>query len=117
MKMQVLNGNYLVKYRMIDSLWCLNYVRSEVTFRSKWERKLFKSNITTMFEMAITDRDTKNIEKYSNRESVKISDVLADQVSAFEDQNFWGKYNYIKPDESIETAIAKINKKLKRLEH
>ena len=69
-----------------------------------------------MFEMAITDRDTKNIEKYSNRESVKISDVLADQVSAFEDVNFWGKYNYIKPDESIETAIAKINKKLKKLE-
>ena len=116
MKMEVLSGNYLVKYRLIDSLWCLNYVRSEVTFRSKWERKLFKSNITTMFEMAITDRDTKNIEKYSNRESVKISDVLADQVSAFEDVNFWGKYNYIKPDESIETAIAKINKKLKKLE-
>lgn len=114
MKMDVLSGNYLVKYRMIDNKWVLNYVRSEVVFKSKWEKKLFKSTITTMFEMAITDRDQQNIEKYPGKETVKYSDVLADQVSAFEDVNFWGEYNTIKPDESIQIAIDKLNKKLKR---
>jgi hypothetical protein len=114
MKMDVLSGNYLVKYREIDGKWVLNYVRSEVVFKSKWDKKLFKSTITAMFEMAITDRDPQNIEKYANKETVKYSDILADQVSAFEDENFWGEYNTIKPDESIQVAIEKLNKKLKR---
>ena len=35
-------------------------------------------------------------------------------VEAFDDDDFWGEYNYIKPDESIEVAIKKLNKKLKR---
>jgi hypothetical protein len=115
MKMDVLSGNYLVNYRVIDGKWVLNYVRSEVVFRSKWEKKLFKSNITTMFEMAITDTDPQNVEKFASKESVKYSDVLADQVTAFQDDNFWGEYNTIKPDESIQVAIEKLNKKLKRI--
>jgi hypothetical protein len=114
MKMDVLSGNYLVNYREIDGKWVLNYVRSEVVFKSKWDKKLFKSVITTMFEMAITDRNTENIEKFPYKITAKYSDILAEQVGSFEDADFWGEYNYIKPDESIEVAIKKLNKKLKR---
>ena len=67
-----------------------------------------------MFEMAITDRDTEHVEKFPYKVSVKYSDFLADQVEVFEDDDFWGEYNVIKPDESIEVAIKKLNKKLKR---
>jgi hypothetical protein len=114
MKMDVLSGNYMVNYREMDGKFVLNYVRSEVIFKSKWEKKLFKSIITTMFEMAITDRETENIEKIPAKETVKFKDVFAEQVSAFEDKDFWGEYNFIKPDESIQVAIEKLNKKLKR---
>ena len=114
MDIDVVDGHYLVNYRQIGDLWVLNYVRSEVIFKIKWDRKLFKSTIHTMFEMAITDRDTANIEKFPYKISVKYSDFLADQVDVFDDKDFWGEYNYIKPDESIEIAIKKLNKKLKR---
>jgi len=114
MDIDVLNGHYFVNYRQIGDLWVLNYVRSEVIFKIKWDRRLFKSTINTMFEMAITDRDTENIEKFPYKISVKYSDFLADQVDVFDDKDFWGEYNYIKPDESIEIAIKKLNKKLKR---
>ncbi len=116
MKMDVLSGNYMVRYREIDGLWVLNYVRSEVVFKSKWDKKLFKTNITAMFEMAITDRDTQNIDKFPYKVSVKFGDVLSDEVDSFIDVDFWGEYNTIKPDESIEEAIKKLNKKLKRTE-
>jgi hypothetical protein len=116
MKMDVLSGHYMVNYREIDGKWVLNYVRSEVVFKSKWQKKLFKSTITTMFEMAITDRDTQNIEKFPYKISAKYSDIFAEQVESFEDPNFWGEYNVIKPDESIEVAIKKLSKKLKRTE-
>jgi hypothetical protein len=114
MRIDVQQGHYLVNYRMIDGKWVLNYVRSEVTFKSKWDKKLFKSSIATMFEMAITDRDTENIDRFPYKMAVKFSDVLADQVDAFEDVDYWGEYNTIKPDESIEIAIKKLNKKLQR---
>lgn len=114
MKIDVQQGHYLVNYRMIESKWVLNYVRSEVTFKSKWNKKLFKSNIATMFEMAITDRDTQNIDRFPYKTAVKFSDVLAEQVDAFDDIDYWGEYNTIKPDESIEIAIKKLNKKIIR---
>ncbi len=114
MKIDVESGHYLVNYRQIEGMWVLNYVRSEVVFKIKWDRKLFKTNINTMFEMAITDRDTQNVEKFPYKVSVKYSDFLADQVDVFEDEDFWGEYNTIKPDESIEIAIKKLNRRLKR---
>ncbi len=114
MKIDVVSGNYLVNYRQVEGLWVLNYVRSEVNFKIKWPRKLFKTNINTMFEMAITDRDTQNVEKFPYKVSVKYSDFLADQVEVFEDEDYWGEYNVIKPDESIEIAIKKLSRRLKR---
>lgn len=114
MKMDVLSGNYHVRYREIEDKWVLNYVRSEVIFRSKWAKKLFKSNITAMFEMAVTDRDTQNVEKFPYKVTVKFTDVLSDEVDSFQDDDYWGEYNTIKPDESIEVAIKKLNKKLQR---
>ena len=113
MKLDVESGNYLVNYREINGKWYLNHVRSELVFKCKWDRKLFSSTYVTMFEMAVTDRDTANVNKFKFRDSAKMSDVFADQVNYFADEDFWGEYNYIKPDESIESAITRLNRKLK----
>lgn len=114
MKIDVLSGHYLVRYRKDGNNWYLNYVRSELDFDSKWKKKLFKSDIHIMLEMAVTDRDKENIIKFTGKEIAKYNDIFVEQVETFEDDNFWGDYNTIKPDESIEVAIEKLNKKLKR---
>lgn len=114
MRIEVLKGHYFVRYRKAGEHWYLNYVRSELDFDSKWKKKLFKTDIHIMLEMAVTDRENENIIKFTGREMAKLSDIFVDQVSTFEDPNFWGDYNTIKPDESIEVAIEKLNKKLKR---
>lgn len=114
MKIDVPSGHYKVSYREVNGKWYLNYLRSEVTFKCKWDRKLFATNITAMLEMAVTDRSQENVVKFTQRESAKRYDILSDQVSYFDNGDFWGDYNYIKPDESIQAAIKKLNKKLKR---
>jgi len=114
LSIDVESGNYLVNYRKIDNLWYLNYVRTELVFRVKWKRKLFRSIYTTMSEMAVTDISSENIQKYRFRETIKLSDVFVEKVTDFEDPDFWGDYNIIKLDESIEEAIEKLSRKLRR---
>jgi hypothetical protein len=116
LKIEVGNTHYLVKYRKDNDEWYLTYVRSELSFSTKWDKKLFKSNFDVMLEMAVTDRDKTSIEKFPLKETEKLTDIFTDQVGSFEDPNFWGDYNTIKPDESIQVAIQKLDRKLKRRE-
>jgi hypothetical protein len=116
LKVNVIGAHYMINYRVLDDKWYLNHVRSELAFECKWEKKLFKSTYITALEMAVTDRDNELVDKFKYKESAKMSDVFADQVKYFTDGDFWGAYNYIKPDESIESAISKLNRKLKRRE-
>jgi hypothetical protein len=67
-----------------------------------------------MTEMAVTDLDRENITKYKYKHTSRMSDILSEQVSQFEDPDFWGVDNIIKPDESIEAAIAKLSRKMRR---
>ncbi len=114
MKIDIPGANYVVKYRVINDRWFLNYARTEARFRCKWNRKLFRSTYTTVSEMAITDIDIDNIVKFKLRETTKPTDVFSEQVHDFEDPEFWGEYNIIRPEESIEEATQKLAKKLKR---
>ena len=102
-----------INYRVLDEKWYLNHVRSELIFKCNWKKKRFDATYTTALEMAVTDRNTENINKAKYREQTKMTDIFADKVNAYKDENFWGEYNYIKPEESIESVINKLNKKLK----
>ncbi len=114
MKIDVLGANYLTRYRELNGIWYLSFVRSELLLKCKWEKQLFSSNFTLMSEMAVTDMDQENVDKMKFREQSKYSDILAEQVSQFEDPDYWGDYNIIKPDVSIEEAIGKLNRRLKK---
>ena len=114
MKIDIESANYLVKYRVYENTWYLSYVRSELNFKCKWDRKLFNSKYSLMTELAVTDVDHDNVTKYRYNEITKMSDILAEQVVQFEDPDFWGVDNIIKPDESIEAAIAKLSRKMRK---
>ena len=81
-----------------------------------WKGKLFNSVYTLSSEMAITDweQNFTGITKPTNR--LKSTVILSDEASGFSDPEFWGQYNIIEPEKSIESAIKKINKQLKRTE-
>lgn len=112
-KIDVLGANYLVNYRVLDNQWYLNHVRSELVFKCLWKKKRYNATYTTALEMAVTDRNTENISKAKYKDQARMSDIFTDQVTAYKDEDFWGEYNYIKPDESIESVINKLNRKLK----
>lgn len=105
---------YRAKYTIEDNQWYFSYARAEVKFKVDWKRKLFNTTYSTMSELAITDRTHQGIEKFARKERFKSSDVMNEKVYIFFDQDFWEGYNLIEPDQSIETAIRRLNRKYLR---
>lgn len=106
---------YRAKYTIEADQWYFSYARAEVRFKVNWKKKLFNSYYSTMSELAITDRTEEGIEKFAGKERFRTNDVMNDKVYVFFDQGFWEGYNVIEPDQSIENAIRRLNRKyLKR---
>jgi hypothetical protein len=106
-------ATYRTKYREQDGKWYFEYSRAEVKFKVDWKRKLFNTFYTTMSEVAVTDRTAEEVIKFAGKEKVKYTDIFTEKVSAFADPDFWGDYNVIEPDQSIESAIRRLSRKLK----
>lgn len=106
--------SYLVTYKKMGDRYQLNYLRSEVKFRADWRKKIFRTNYTIMSEMAITHRDAENVEKISGKEAFRQNAIFAEKVNEYFDEDYWGDYNTIEPDESIQTAINRYNRRFKK---
>ena len=115
-KVEPEEASYRVDYKSTsDGKWYYSYSNVQLAFRVKWRKKLFGSIYTLNIEMAITDW-TKNITKTVNRNNrLRPSIILSDEASGFSDPEFWGEYNIIEPEKSIESAIRKISRQLNKI--
>jgi len=105
---------YKVDYRFFEGKYYLSYVRTEIVMFVEWEKKLFRSRYTTTAEMAVTDIDSQIMTKSKNQNNSGASDIFIEQVKDFEDPGFWGGYNIISPEESIQAAVKRMGRKLRR---
>jgi CarboxypepD_reg-like domain len=110
-----IKASYRVDYKSKNGKWYYGYSNIQLAFKVKWKNKLFSSNYTLDIEMAITDWEKNIIEKLKSKYGLKPSVILSDEASGFSDPEFWGKYNIIEPEKSIESAIKKIIKQLKKV--
>jgi len=106
---------YRVDYREKKGRWYYGYSNVFLEFKVNWDKKLFNSVYSMACEMAVTDWEkntTRELPKYKNR--MKSSIILNDEALGFADPDFWGEYNIIEPEKSIESAIKKIQRQLRR---
>ena len=106
---------YRVDYREKNGKWYYSYSNVQMTFKVNRKRKLFNSVYSLSSEMAITDwKINESEENLKAKEKIRPSIIIADETSGFSDPEFWGAYNVIEPEKSIETAINKIKRQLKK---
>lgn len=112
-KIKPRNISYEVNYREKDGRWLYGYSKADLSFEVKKPRKLFKSIYTLSCEMAITDWQLASTASAGENE-LDITEyiIMADQNTGFGDPDFWGEYNVIEPEKSIESAIRKIQRKI-----
>ena len=106
---------YRVDYRNKDGKWYYGYGNAFLEFKVNWKDRLFNSVYSLTAEMAVTDWE-KNVTGKTpiRKQQLKKSIILSDEAIGFSDPDFWGEYNIIEPEKSIESAIKKIQRQLRR---
>ena len=107
--------SYRVDYREKNGKWYYGYSNVLLEFKINWDKRLFNSVYSLSCEMAVTDWE-QNIDNIipKSKNRIKSSIILGDEAIGFADPNFWGEYNIIEPEKSIESAIKKIQRQLRR---
>ena len=109
-------AKYKVDYKISNGKWYYSYSNLQLAFKVKWPKKLFSSTYTLDVEMAVTDWNNNLVAKINPENRIRPSIILSDEASGFSDPEFWGEYNIIEPEKSIESAIRKISRQLSRIE-
>lgn len=110
-------AHYLVDYKLVNGNWRFAYSRVDLGLKIDWKKRFFNTYYNTSIEMAATDwqnNPDKNI--FKDKILIRPNVVLFDAISGFSDADFWGVNNIIEPEKSIENAIGKIQKQLKKSE-
>lgn len=106
---------YRIDYLEKDGKWYYSYSRIELGLKIIWKKRLFNTNYFSTVEMAITDWGKgSEANAVDFKERLKPSVIISDQATGFTDHQFWGDYNVIEPEKSIESAIKKIQKQLEK---
>ena len=61
--------------------------------------------------MAVTDWKNQDIQDKQTTQKLNSNVIMTDKVRSLADPDFWGEYNIIEPEKSIESAIRKIQRK------
>ena len=86
-------------------------MRGDLEFFARKRNKLFGSTYNIFFEMAVTELDTINVQRFAREERAPVHSVFSETINNY-DRAFWGTDNYLLPEESITDALARINARL-----
>ena len=117
MEVEFTRARYTVDFVEDNGTWFFNHSSMEIDFRVRWRNRffgLFATNYSIRSEMAITDRYTDDIVRFTRAERVLSTDVIAERVEHFQDPYFWGEYTVIEPEQHITEAIRRLSGRLQR---
>ncbi len=107
--------NYQIDYLQSNGKWYYSYGNALLEFVVDWNKRLFNSRYTLNSEMVVTDWETyTDKEPKNDLNYIRPSIVMVDDISGFSDDQFWGSNNIIEPEKSIQNAIEKIQRQLKK---
>ncbi|MBN1791582.1 MAG: carboxypeptidase-like regulatory domain-containing protein [Bacteroidales bacterium] len=109
LKVKVLKAHYKVAFRESSGKYYLHLIQAETEFRVRNKNKLSGSVYKMALGMVVTDIDTENASRFPFREAAKPNEFFTEQVGEY-DESFWGEYNFVTPDESLENALVRLSR-------
>lgn len=108
---KVRSAKYRVNYRYIENRYFLSHVRGDLEFYARKKKRVFGSAYNIFFEMAVTDVDTVNVQRFAREERAPIHSIFSETIRSY-DREFWGTDNFVRPEESITDALSRINARM-----
>ena len=108
-KVRPLSATYHVSYNSDGEKFYLSMIRADVRFRIRMRKKIFSNEYRTISEMAVTNLQTDPAGRFRSRETSDSGDIFADLLGGY-DAEFWGPFNIITPDESMDEALKRISR-------
>ena len=103
--------SYQVDYRKQNNKWVFSYSRGDITFKLNWDKWIFNTSYNTTFELVNTNWENQYNQMQMNTQKLRPNVIMSDRIPNAVDVDFWGQYNIIEPEKSIESAIKKIQRK------
>jgi hypothetical protein len=104
---------YSVSYRKEKDRYFLSHVRGDLEFSSSQKKKLFNTQFTVFFELAITEIDLKNVTRFEREELAPIHSIFSKTITNY-DPLFWGNQDFLRPEDNLLQALK--NMKVRLLE-
>jgi len=111
-KVKPLSAAYDIRYKSDGGLYHLSMIRTDNLFRIRPRKKMSGNQYRSVSEMAVTGLKTEEVNRFRVREIANPGDVFIDMLGGY-DPDFWGPYNYIIPEESLEEALIRISRLMK----
>ena len=108
-----LEVNYQAEYIEKDGQWYFNYGQFFIDLRVNWKGKLFNSRYGVHTEMVITNKSETPFYPEESLTRIKPSVVMSDDISGFEDPDFWGANNTLQPNKKLQDVLQAIQEKIK----
>lgn len=103
---------YTISYKPWNGTYYINHVRGDLHFKIKKRKQLFGSTpLHVWFEMVTCKTDTTNVSRFGRRETLPTRTIFSETKFKY-DENFWGNFNVIPPEEKLNEAIGKISSKI-----
>jgi len=115
-RIRPLLARYHVDYRQMEGQYHLSQVRAEVEIKVRRKRQWMGAKYRISIEMAITDMIPGERIRIAPSERVKPNTILSDQPFLF-DHFFWGIYNTIEPEATLQESLSKIEHSLQEINH
>lgn len=102
---------YNVSYRKMNDRYFLNHVRGDLVFTSSQKRKLFHTQFKVFFELAVTEVELKDVQRFDREELAPIHSVFSKTIKSYDPQ-FWGNQDFLRPEDNLMHELKNMNVKL-----
>ena len=72
---------------------------------------MFNTQFLVFFELAITDVDLKNVNRFEREELAPIHSVFSRTITNY-DPDFWGNQDFLKPEDNLLKALKNMKVRL-----
>lgn len=102
---------YSITYKELNGKYYISHVRGDLFFKMKEKRQLFFTPTHLFFEMVTCKVDTMHVQPFPREERLPVKKIFSEERFVYDNQ-FWGDFNVILPEENISKNISRIASKI-----